>query len=488
MTTWISWHRAAAVVLWLVLATASVLPTQQLLTLGDALTLAQTRGHRARAAAATRDASRFRDRAFASRLLPQLSLAGVTPNYNRSIIPVLQPDGSTLFRTQQQTDATLGLVLSQKLPFTGGDLFVSSSLARLAVSGPQPIETWSSTPVQIGLRQELVRPNGTAWDRREQVLRTERDEREYKETLELIALETSDLFFDLYAARTGLENAIKNAAINDTLYRLNTGRFEVGRIGENDLLQSELALLRARTAVEGARLDEARAAAVLRTALDLPPGTRAEITVTTMVPEFDPDTARAVKEALANRAAMSDLELRDVQARRRVTEARLGNWIGASVQASLGFNGTAPRASLAYEELLEARRFSLTVQVPLIQWGARTETVLAAQSERERLANEAQATRNQTALDAHFAVLQLNQARRNVALFAKADTVADRRFEVAYNRYVIGRITIDNLYLAQAEKDQARTQFVQALRSYWRAHYQLRRLTLFDFETGRPIS
>jgi outer membrane protein TolC len=52
---------------------------------------------------------------------------------------------------------------------------------------------------------------------------------------------------------------------------------------------------------------------------------------------------------------------------------------------------------------------------------------------------------------------------------------------------VIGRIGIDNLYIAQNEKDQAKTQYVQALRQYWQAYYQLRRLTLYDFETGRPI-
>src|SRR5262249_17890856 len=56
-----------------------------------------------------------------------------------------------------------------------------------------------------------------------------------------------------------------------------------------------------------------------------------------------------------------------------------------------------------------------------------------------------------------------------------------------YNRYVIGRISIDNLYIAQNEKDQALNQFVQALRGYWQAHYRLRRATLYDFETGQPI-
>jgi len=101
--------------------------------------------------------------------------------------------------------------------------------------------------------------------------------------------------------------------------------------------------------------------------------------------------------------------------------------------------------------------------------------------------SEAQSTLEQTAQEAHFAALQLLQARRNLVLSAKADTVAGRRFEVAYNRYVIGRIAIDNLYIAQSEKDAALTQYVQALRGYWVAHYTLRRVTLYDFEAGAVI-
>jgi outer membrane protein len=65
--------------------------------------------------------------------------------------------------------------------------------------------------------------------------------------------------------------------------------------------------------------------------------------------------------------------------------------------------------------------------------------------------------------------------------------VAQKRFEVAYNRYVIGKITIDNLYIAQNEKDQALGVYVQALRGYWLAYFQLRKTTLYDFEKGQAI-
>jgi outer membrane protein len=460
---------------------------QEPLTLQQAIATAQDRGYEARAARAARDAARYRYRAFGARLLPQLSLSGTVPAYNRSIIPVVQPDGSTLFRPQDQTNAALNVTLSQKLPVTGGDLFVSSSLARLTVSGVQSVETWSATPISIGLRQDILRPNISGWDRREQTALDERDERLYRQNMEDIALRTAGLFFDLYAARVALENAIANAAVNDTLYTLNQGRYQVGKIGENDLLQSELALLRARTTLEGARLEHERAAAALRLGLNLPAGTPLAITVPAAVPALAADTTRAVTEALRNNAAVSDVALQDVQARRRVTQARLNQGLGATVQASLGFNATAPEAGLAYQNLLQARQLTVAVEVPLWQWGAHGADVKAAEADQEQVANLGQSTLEQIAHDAHFAALQLAQARRNVALLAKADTVGGKRFEVAYNRYVIGRISIDNLYIAQGEKDQAVSQFVQALRGYWQAYYRLRRITLFDFAANEPL-
>ena len=457
------------------------------ITLSEAIALAQQRGHQARAARAARESGRYRHRAYRSGLLPQLSLGGTVPAYNKSIISVLRDDGSTEFVPQQQTDASVTVTLAQKIPVTGGDLFVSSSLARLRVSGPAAYQSWSSTPVSVGLRQDIFRPNTAAWDRQEDAVRAELDERAYLEAMEDVALQTATLFFDVYAARVALQNAVTNAAVNDTLYRLNTGRFEVGKIGENDLLQSELALLRSRTALESARLEHERATDALRIALDLPSGTTVEVAVTGEVPEFEADTARAVAEALKNRAAVAAVALDDVQARRSVAEARLRSGAGATVQASYGFNATAPEASLAYQNLLEARLFTLSVQVPLWQWGARHEGVQAAQADRERVANLSAATLDQLAHDARFAALELGQARRTMLLVTKSDSVAAKRFEVAYNRYVIGRITIDNLYIAQAEKDQAVLQYVQALRGYWAALYRLRRATLFDFASGRPI-
>lgn len=460
---------------------------QRPLTLQQAIELAQRQGLQARAAESSRDAARRRDRAFFARRLPQLSLTGDVPVYNRAIIPVLQPDGSTEFKSQQQTNTSVNLQMSQRLPFTGGSFFVSSELSRLEVNGERELRNWSSTPLALGIRQDILRPNNFKWDGREQDLRGEAAERQYLEAREEVAIAVTQAFFDLYTARLDLDNAARNAAVNDTLYTLNKGRFEVGKIGENDLLQSELALLRARNAVDAARLTYDRAMAAFRLAMNVGPDVPVDIAVTDEIPELVADTLVAVQQAMRNRAQSLELELQDVQARRRINEARLNNGVGATLLATVGLNQTAGDVNAAYRDLLNQQRFSLALQMPIVQWGARSNDIQAARADQDRVAANGRIAREQLVQEAHFAALQLSQSRRQLAISAKADTVAAKRFEVAYNRYVIGRIDMDNLYLAQNEKNQALAQYLQSLRGYWLAYYRLRRVTLYDFAAGSVI-
>ena len=157
------------------------------LTLQEAISRARTRGPTALAAKASRDAARARDRAFGAALMPQVALSGNLPAYNRSIIPVLQQDGSTVFRPQEQNQSDLNMAISQRIPLTGGDVFINSGLSRIDRVGSFSSRTFQTTPVQVGIRQDLLRPNRQRWDNREQGLRADVAERAYHEALEDVA-------------------------------------------------------------------------------------------------------------------------------------------------------------------------------------------------------------------------------------------------------------------------------------------------------------
>lgn len=75
---------------------------------------------------------------------------------------------------------------------------------------------------------------------------------------------------------------------------------------------------------------------------------------------------------------------------------------------------------------------------------------------------------------------QMIKQRLNVTKVA--DDVAQRRYDIALKRYQTGNVTITNLNIAQNEKDANKRAFYASLRDFWMAYYELRSLTLYDFE------
>lgn len=460
----------------------------QTLTLQDAIGMAQRQGPAAQIARSQRDAARWRDHAFNARLLPQLFLRGDAAKLNHGINPVPQPDGSTQFLGQSQNESSLQLGFDQRIPLTGGTISIGSALSRYDQFGTQNTKYWQTSPVVVTLQQDLFKPRAVVWDERIQSLSAGVAERGYLEAREDVAGNTADAFFNLYAQQMTLANATGNAAINDTLYTLNKGRFEVGKIGENDLLKSELALLRARAAVDDARLARDRAEASLRRLIAYPDGQPVAIVTPDSIPTVDADPDLAVKEALKNSSTMEQSELEDVQTKRNTTAAKLNNRFNASIVASAGLNQTAPILHDAYQSPLAKQTLTVGINMPMLQWGAGHADVEGAKADEQRVASNNKVRRDALVEDARFSALQLQQAQRNVLISAKADTVAEKQFEVARNRYIIGKISNTDLYNAQNEKDAAVIAYVQALRSYWTAYYHLRRVTLYDFAKKQEMS
>jgi outer membrane protein TolC len=460
----------------------------RMLTLQDAIQLAQQQGPAAQVARSNRDAARWQDRAFNARLLPQLFLSGNAANLNHGINPITLPDGSTQFIGQSQNQSTLGLGFSQRVPLTGGVVSVGSQISRIDEFGTTNTKFYQTSPVVVSLQQDLFKPRTVVWDERVQTLSASVAERGYLEAREDVAGITADAFFNLYAAQMTLANAEANVAVNDTLYTLNKGRYEVGKIGENDLLKSELALLRARAAVDDAKLSRDRAEAALRRTISFPDGESLAIVTPDSIPNIHADPDVAVREALKNSSATEQSSLDLVRSRREIADAKANNRFTASIQASAGFNQTASAFGQAYQSPLGKQTLTVGVNLPMVQWGAGKADVEGAKATEQRTIANNKIRRDQLVEDARFSALALDQAQRNVVISAKADTVAAKQFEVARNRYIIGKISNTDLYTAQDQKDQAVLANVQALRAYWTAYYHLRRVTLFDFALNQPMT
>ena len=456
------------------------------LTLQDCIRLARENsplGVMARSAYESKNSSY---ESFRASLYPQLSLQGEAPGYSRSINPIILPDGSSVFTAQSQASSSLSLSLSQKIPVTGGELSLSSGLNRIDLMETKS-HYYRSSPLMITLRQPVFQINTMRWDQDAREIRYRMASRELAEAMEDCAIDVTNKFFDLFLARMNCANASFNLAINETLYTVSRGRFNVGRIAENDLLQSELAYLNAQTQLENANVGLSRSQENLRVSLGLGSGTFFELLPPAKIPVGFVDPALALAQAQQNRSEVLNFDLQLLTAERNVVQAQSDNSLGATITASMGYNQTAPVLRESYQDLLDQQQFSLGLSVPIFRWGAGRASVDAAQADRNIAKTSVAQQRHDFEQEVLFQASRLNLLGKQVVIAAKSDTIAQRRFEVAKERYLIGKIDIPNLFLAQSEKDNARRANVQTMWDYWSTYFQVRRLTLFDFEAGKPL-
>ncbi len=163
-----------------------------------------------------------------------------TPNFNHQINVVNLSDGSSHYVEQNQLMADGALSITQNIPWTGGSLSVNSGLQRLDLYGDSRTHTYKSNPVTVTYEQALFGYNSLKWDKKIEPLRFEEAKKSYVETLELVSTRAVTKFFDLARAQTNLRIASTNYANADTLYTFAQGRYNIGTITENEMLQLEV--------------------------------------------------------------------------------------------------------------------------------------------------------------------------------------------------------------------------------------------------------
>lgn len=457
------------------------------LTLEETLRLARKQSPTVKIARSNFEASYWNNRSIEAGYLPQLSLTGAAPGLQREITQVEQPNGSVLFAKKSQLFSSVNLELAQDISLTGGKLYARSGLRRIDLLGDQNSFFWSSTPLEVGLTQPLFRFNSMSWTRTIEAQRFELTQKRYAEALEEAAMSVTEKFFAVYIAQMNVANAALNVAVNDTLYRLSNGRYTVGKIAENDLLQSELKLMEARTQLAGAELDYELAEQNLKIELGLPTKQPIAVTPPETVPVVQVDPALAVEKARLYRSNTLDYALRTAEAERKIEQAEYNDNFNASISASVGFNQTAQTIPDVYRSPLDREQFNISFEIPLIQWGKTSSAVQAAEAEKRSLEQLLSMEKNSFERDVYYQVMKFRQLETQIVLSAKSDTIAQRRFDVAKNRYLIGKIGLNDLFVAQNEKDGARRNYIQMLRDYWISYYRLRRLTLFDFSSNTPL-
>jgi outer membrane protein TolC len=453
-------------------------------TLEDIVARAKAQSPAALRADTRRENLYWRYRLYLSDYNPQLRLRGTVPSYSQQFSSVVQPDGTIEFREVRQNFMDLELGLQQELAATGGTISVNSSTNRfdnfLAREG-DPRTRWSGVPVNVRLLQPIFAFNQLKWNRKIEPIRYEESKREYAEEMEEISEWVTAMFFDFLVAQVNLDIATKNLTNTEEILKIERGRYNIGTTYEDKLLQVELQVLEAKQEVSQARLDMETAALRLKSYIGLNETVNVNLVLPDEIPQFDIDTDLAIDYAFQNRAVAIGFDRQRLEAEREIAMAR-GQRFQMNLNAEYGYNNAALMWGDIYSNPNTQALVSLGISVPILDWGRNKARMSMAKANQELTIYTIEQEIINFEQEVFTKVRNFLMLKERIEITQTSDDVADKRYEISFKRYQNGNVTITDLAIAQQEKDRNRRAYIQSLRDYWTAYYELRKLTLYDFD------
>lgn len=432
-----------------------------------------------------RETSYWQYRSFRTNYNPQLRLNGNIPTYTNYVTPVIQPDGSKLYLPVNQINPNINVGLQQPIAATGGIISANTGY-NFFNNISTDVNQWSGTVMNFRLSQPVFAYNPWKWDKRIKPIVFEESKRIFVERVEEISSNAVSFFFDVLLQQVNEQIATFNLANNDTINKIEQGRYNIGTTSKDKLLQVELQLLRSRQEVAQAKLDLETARLQLRAFIGLKDGDSFELILPEKIPYFEVTIEEALTYARLNRADYIAFERRRLEAESEVAQAK-GQRYQTTISASYGLNNVGSTFNDLYVNPSKQQIADISFNVPIVDWGRRKAMMQTAIANKKLRDYEIEQSKIIFEQEIITKVRQFEMMRLQIEITKKSDEVAQERYNVAQNRYLIGKIDITNLNIALQEKDGAKRSYLQALKSFWTAYYDLRRLTLYDFANKRLL-
>jgi outer membrane protein TolC len=196
----------------------------------------------------------------------------------------------------------------------------------------------------------------------------------------------------------------------------------------------------------------------------------------------------AIQKSMTNNPDVLSQNQRLLEEDNKVKQTKAQNGLSADVNISAGLNQKALVVADAYKNPNQFQNVAFVgLSVPILDWGKRKGQLLMAQSNREVVVNSVKQERIDFQQSVLMSVLEFNLQSEQVLNSARADTIAQMGFDVTMQRFKIGKLDVTKLNLARNDLENARRAFINSIRKYWTSYYQIRQLTLFDFEKGTDL-
>jgi outer membrane protein TolC len=191
---------------------------------------------------------------------------------------------------------------------------------------------------------------------------------------------------------------------------------------------------------------------------------------------------------MENNPVFYDFKIRILEAERNVAEAKNSIKPNIQLQMSIGFTGNANNFVDSYRGLKNREIFEIGFSIPVLDWGRRKGQLELAKSQHELQQVSIEREQNDFYERIRSLYQQIKDRSALEDIFFKTDSIAQDRYKIAFKKFTLGTINILDINSAEQEKNNARRNYINQLYLSWLYYYNLRYITLYDFEKDRNIT
>ncbi len=434
-------------------------------------------------------------------LKSQFSLS-VTPYSYSKDRQFYEPESKWL--DQEDTESSLQFTVSQPIRWTDGTLSLVSNVRYLESSsdeirfssdglgGPSTeavstSRTSYSSNLYLSLSQPLFTYNRTQLQLRELELALENARLNYSIRKLELESQVTQSFYDLYRMEQSVQISREELANTEESYGIIRNKVEAGISAEEELYQAELNLANSRASLESDLVNLANARDDFKIQLGI--GLSESIEVMAEIDKFivDVNLQKAIEKGLEYSLELQEHQISIENAQADLIRAGSQNEFRGTAELTYGLTGTDSELENLYDSPTKTQRVSLTLNIPLWDWGEKGARMEASRTQIESAELNRDEQIKQIELSIKKAYRNLINQETQVEIAEQNVRNAQLTYEINLERYRNGDISSKEIGEYQTQLSREKLNRIAALINYRIALLNLKIQSLWNFQSDTPV-
>ena len=395
---------------------------------------------------------------------------------------------STFNRTETVQSSGLFLV-SQPIVPTDGTLSLRNQFSWRDVTsefGSAQNRSFSNN-LFLTYQQPIFTYNRTKLDLRDVELDLENTQINYSLQELLLEVQVAQAFYGAFRQKMSLQVSQEEYQNTQRSYQIIENKVSAGLAAREELYQAELNLTSSRSTVQNNQVAMENSLDDFKRLIGMPISEEISVVAEVTQEPVEVNLDKAIEFALKNRQELRQRRINIQSAKANLTRSSAVNEFRGDINLSYGIFGNDEEFSRLYDKPTENQRVSLSLEIPLYDWGERKSRIRAAEVSVESSNLSLEEEKTGIIIDIRKAYRNLENQVIQIEIAQQNVRTAQLTYDINLERYENGDLTSMDLNQFQTQLSAKKIGLVEALINYKLALLDLKVKSLWDFERNQPV-